>query len=96
MRENSSMNFILELIQTQLFQCHRQERRRFLRFARNRLPISYSECHCEERSDAAISSYKNEIATLPSVARNDIVKIDMAVILDWQKLSNYTEFNKRK
>jgi hypothetical protein len=81
MRENSSLNFILELIQTQLFQCHRQERRRFLRFARNRLPISYTECHCEERSDAP---------------RNDIVKIDMAVILDWQKLSNYTEFNKPK
>ncbi len=25
--------------------------------------ISHSECHCEERSDAAISSYKDEIAT---------------------------------
>jgi len=27
----------LLLKQTQLFQCHREERRRFLRFARNRL-----------------------------------------------------------
>ncbi len=39
---------------------HCEERRRFL------------ECHCEERSDEAISYYKNdEIAALPSVARND-------------------------
>jgi len=28
-------------------------------------------CHCEERSDAAISTFFYEIATLPSVARND-------------------------
>jgi hypothetical protein len=42
--------------------------------------ISHSECHCEKRSDAAISSYKDEIATLPSVARNDIVRIYIALI----------------
>ncbi len=67
------------LIQTQLFQCRREERRRFLRFARNRLcdPVLFS-CHCEERSDAAISSYKDEIATLPSVARNDNLLYEFA------------------
>ena len=40
------------------------------------------QCHREERSDAAISSYKDEIATLPSVARNDIVKIYTAFTLE--------------
>ena len=39
-------------------------------------------CHCEERSDAAISTFFHEIATLPSVARNDIVKIHIAFILN--------------
>ncbi len=31
------IEIILPLIQAQLFQCHREERRRFLRFSRNRL-----------------------------------------------------------
>ncbi len=81
MRENSNMNSIIELIQTQLFQCHREERRRFLRFARNRL--------CD---------LVNKRLRLPRPfrARNDIVKIYIAFILDWQKLSNYSEFNKLK
>ena len=37
------------------------------------MPQSYMKRdHCEERSDEAISYYKNdEIATLPPVARND-------------------------
>jgi hypothetical protein len=65
MRENSKMNLILELIHTQLFQCH-----------------------CEERSDAAISTFFYEIASFHSRrlprsfrARSDIVKIYIAFIL---------------
>ena len=81
MRENSNMNLLPELIQTQLFQCHREERRRFLRFARNRLAISLIHLKKLPR---------------PFRARNDIVKIYIAFILDWQKLSNYSEFNKPK
>ncbi len=50
--------------------------------------ISHSECHCEERSDAAILPYKDEMATLPSVARNDIVKIYIVFILVY--FSSYT------
>jgi len=73
MRENSNMNFILELIQTQLFQCHR-----------------------EKRSDVAISLIHLKRLPRPFRARNDIVKIYIAVILDWEKLSNYSEFHKSK
>jgi len=73
MRENSNMNFIPELIQTQLFQCHR-----------------------EERSDVAISLIRLKRLPRPFRARNDIVKIYTACILGWQKLSNYSEFNKSK
>jgi len=41
-------------------------------------------CHCEERSDEAISYYKNvEIAALPSVARND--KLYQIAALCWQR-----------
>ena len=50
-------------------------------------------CHCEERSDEAISYYKNveiaalrsqrRIATLPSVARND--KLYQIAALCWQR-----------
>jgi len=41
----------------QLFQCHREEQRRFLRFARNRLcDLVLFSCHCE-RSDVAISTF---------------------------------------
>ena len=46
--------------QSYMIRGHCEERRRFL------------ECHCEERSDEAISYYKNdEIAALPSVPRNN-------------------------
>ncbi len=46
--------------QSYMIRGHCEERSRFL------------ECHCEERNDEAISYYKNdEIAALPSVARND-------------------------
>ena len=54
--------------QSYMIRGHYEERRRFL------------ECHCEERSDEAISKKMVEIATLrsqrriaalPSVARND-------------------------
>jgi len=31
------------------------------------------KCHCEERSDEAISILQAEIASLPKVARNDYV-----------------------
>jgi hypothetical protein len=51
---------------------HCEERRRFLRFARNRLRnLILFICHCEEQSDVAISTFFNGIAALPSVARND-------------------------
>ena len=60
------MNLILELIQTQLFRCHR-----------------------EERSDVAISLIHCKRLPRPFRARNDTVKIYIAFILDWQKLSNY-------
>ncbi len=73
MRENSNMNFIPELIQMQLCQCHR-----------------------EERSDVAISLIRLKKLPRPFRARNDIVKIYIAFILDWQKLSNYSESNKPK
>lgn len=73
MRENSNMNFILELIQTLLFQCYR-----------------------EERSDAVISLIHLKRLPRPFRARNDIMKIYIAFILDWQKLLNYSEFNKPK
>jgi hypothetical protein len=36
-------------------------------------------CHCEERSDVAISKKKVEIAALLEVARNDIVKLYFAM-----------------
>jgi len=36
------------------------------------------QCHCEEHSDAAISSYKDEIASLPSVTRNDNLLYEIA------------------
>jgi hypothetical protein len=46
--------------QSYMIRSNCKEQRRFL------------ECHCEERSNEAISYYKNvEIAELPAVVRND-------------------------
>jgi hypothetical protein len=37
-------------------------------------------CHCEERSDVAISKKKVEIAALPAVARNDNLLFEIAAL----------------
>jgi hypothetical protein len=75
----------ISLIQTQLFHCHREERRRFL------------ACHCEERSDEAISTFfpmrlprcaRNCGLPRPFRARNDIVKIYIAFILVYPNQAN--------
>jgi len=78
------------IIQTQLFQCHREERRRFLRFARNRL------CDLEKnviaRNEVTKQSHIIDMLRLlrftrngglpcPFRARNDIVRVYIAFIL---------------
>jgi penicillin amidase len=70
--------FFTSLIQTQLFQCYREELRRFLRFARNGL--GNLEKHVIAKNEVAKQSHKRRRLPRPFRARNDIVKICIAFI----------------
>ena len=76
MRENSNMNLILELLQPQLFQCHREERRRFsgssLRARRAKQSLKRRRLPRYARNGGLPRRY---------APHNDILKIYIAFIL---------------
>ena len=54
---------------------------------------SHGICHCEERSDVAISTFFYEIAALPAVSRNDkgiqVIALPIGLAMTYIKYNNF-------